>query len=239
MVSVQAGGRPGFTVFYYWAGEEGGCLPCTVCPARTLQTCRPTSNSRCGSELEWRRLGSHAPATPLDRLEERLRARQEDEGVVHYKAAMGGVESQEAAVYGVPVYTTQPGTPLPGQDSPTRKIHRKYGGGGGNDASQAAPAPQQFGKPTFYSNDEHKNRDVVTNERPILQIFREILRNDTVRQVGVKDVVNATKIGLVAARNDSNHEFAPADNSRYSFQVTSNSIAGHIQRSHTIRFPEL
>ena len=58
-------------------------------------------------------------------------------------------------MFGVPIYTTDDSTQV--KDSPTRKIQRKYRNRAGEEEVVEEPGmeeEEQFGTPTFYSNEE-------------------------------------------------------------------------------------
>ena len=109
--------------------------------------------------------------------------REEDEGVIVYKAATPA--NRQLEVYGTPIYTDKSEAE---KQSPTRTIQQKYGHrmhGKKTDVS----VDLSFGKPTFYATDPYKNTNDNNIERPILAILREVLKNNHSRNVSVKDVL--------------------------------------------------
>ena len=73
------------SVFYFWDSESKECLPCTVCPERTMSHCSYVRDTVCVSQREWRARGLDTRNKGLDLLESRLRSSepgQKDEGVV-------------------------------------------------------------------------------------------------------------------------------------------------------------
>ena len=168
------------SVFYFWNEASGECQPCSVCAEKTLTECTYVKDTVCISQLDWLKLGIKQNSGGQDRVNS---DRKEDEGVIVYKALTPATRQPD--VFGKPVYTDES---VIEKESPTRTIQQKYGNrifGKKIDVS----ADQTFGRPTFYAKDSHKNRNLQNNERPILTILREVLKNNQSRSVSVKDVL--------------------------------------------------
>jgi len=179
------------SVFYFWDSDKLECKSCRICPEKTLSECTYVKDTQCITQMEWMlKMGlKHNKNFYLDQFENKLRSeRKEDEGVIVYKA--NTPVTKQPDVFGKPVYTDES---VEEKDSPTRTIQRKYGGGGNFGKKIDADTEQSFGKPTFFATDSSKNSNQRSNERPILTILREVLKNNQSRDISVKDVVSVSK----------------------------------------------
>ena len=168
------------SVFYFWNTSAVSCQPCTLCVENTLSSCNKVRDTVCITHLEWMKMGIKGNSVLEDHGDDEG---IDDEGVIVYKAFTPATKNQE--VYGKPVYTEESTME---NNSPTRTFHHEYGNnmfGKKTDVS----ANQKFGKPTFYAKDSHKNRNHQNDERPILAILREVLKNNQSRGVSIKDVL--------------------------------------------------
>ena len=168
------------SVFYFWNTSAGECQPCTVCVENTLFPCTCVRDTTCISHQEWSKLGIKGGSALKDGGNSKDDG---DEGVIVYKAYNQATKQPE--VYGKRVYTDESNMK---SNSPTRAIHQKYGDkvhGKKTDVS----ADRTFGKPTFYAKDSHKNRNHQNNEWPILAILRDVLNNNQIIIVSLKDLL--------------------------------------------------
>ena len=103
---------------------------------------------------------------------------------------------QQPAVFGVKVYDTDESTQV--KESPTRKVHRKYGRNPLSSGEGELVEEEYFGTPTFFS-EQNKEKDLAAaavvpgSEQPVLQVLEELLNNNRSDGLSVKDLVNASK----------------------------------------------
>jgi len=179
------------SVFYFWDAATLECKSCRVCPEKTLSECTYVKDTQCMTQMDWMlKMGLKQNKNYfLDQFENKLRSeRKEDEGVIVYKAHTSVTKQPD--VFGKPVYTDES---VEEKDSPTRTIQRKYGSSKNFGKKIDVDTDQSFGKPTFYAKDSGKNSNQRSNERPILTILREVLKNNQSRNISVKDVVSVSK----------------------------------------------
>jgi len=176
------------SVFYFWSQERQDCSPCTVCPPsdRTLSHCSYIRDTLCVSQTEWIHRGLQTTSSGLDILESRLRNSEpeiRDEGVVRLRSAE--IEDhKQPAVFGVKVFDTDESIQL--SESPTRKVHRKYGQNSTSDVRQEEEE-EYYGTPIF--SEESKNIEGFESEQPVMTVLREMLNNKSAG-LSVKDLVN-------------------------------------------------
>ena len=102
---------------------------------------------------------------------------------------------QQPAVFGIKVYDTEESTQV--KDSPTRKVHRKYGSNPFHSGEGEYVQEEYFGTPTFYS-EETKERERLKaellpgSEQPVLQVLQEMLNSTKSQGLQVKDLVNVS-----------------------------------------------
>ena len=100
---------------------------------------------------------------------------------------------QQPAVFGVKVYDTEDSTQV--KDSPTRKVHRKYGRNPLSSGEGEYMGEEYFGTPTFFS-EQNKGKDLPASstlpepEQPVLQVLHELLNSNKSGAVSVKDLVS-------------------------------------------------
>jgi len=207
------------SVFYYWDTSRNECLPCTVCPERTLSLCWYVKDTQCISQREWIQRGLTNNNKFLPDLMTSLESDADynddtSDGVVVFRSHSEAT-NKEPAVFGVPVYTTDDSTQV--RDSPTRMVHRKYSRNPPyhviQTESEGMEEQEAYGTPTFFSKDDsvaetvHHN-PLTTENRPILTILHEILNNKS-HGLSVKDVANVTK------SNSKHFKHNPVDISKY------------------------
>jgi len=211
------------SVFYFWDTARNECLPCSVCPERTLSLCWYVKDTECISQKEWlqqnlsnrgKMMLSSGRGSPFRYQTDADNDRQSD-GVVVFRSASDANTEKQPTVFGVPVYSTDDADQS-AKDTPTRKVHRKYSQNSNyltNDASM--PEEEMYGTPTFFSKDEsaaeiiHHN-PIKHEARPILTILHEILENNKSQGLSVKDVANITK-----TRSNNHYGYNPIDISGY------------------------
>ena len=52
-------------VFYWWDSHRAECLPCSVCPERTLTMCSYIQDTECVTQREWVRRGLGIPGAVM------------------------------------------------------------------------------------------------------------------------------------------------------------------------------
>ena len=52
-------------VFYWWDSHRAECLPCSVCPERTLTMCSYIRDTECVTQREWVRRGLGIPGAVM------------------------------------------------------------------------------------------------------------------------------------------------------------------------------
>ena len=52
-------------VFYWWDSQRAECLPCSVCPERTLTMCSYIRDTACVTQREWVRRGLGLPGAVM------------------------------------------------------------------------------------------------------------------------------------------------------------------------------
>ena len=94
---------------------------------------------------------------------------------------------QQPAVFGIKVFDTDQSTQL--GESPTRKVHRKYGknpsGNGGQQEEE-----EYYGTPIF--SEESKDTGGLESEQPVMTVLREMLNNKSAG-LSVSDLVNISQ----------------------------------------------
>lgn len=216
------------SVFYFWDADTLECQSCRLCPEKTLSECTYVKDTQCITQVDWMlKMGLKQNNNFfLDQFENKLKSeRKEDEGVIVYKAL--APVTKQPDVFGKPVYTDES---VVEKDSPTRTIQRKYGSNRNFGKKIDAGTDQSFGKPTFYAKDSGKNSNQRSNERPILTILREVLKNNQSRNISVKDVVSVSKeqgnerikdaadTNRVNERHSDRSDHAPNQYAGYQFQ---------------------
>ena len=74
-------------VFYWWDSRRDECLPCSVCPERTLTMCSYIRDTECVTQREWVRRGLGLPGavmTPGGAVD------KDTEGVVVFRSMSEG-----------------------------------------------------------------------------------------------------------------------------------------------------
>ena len=95
---------------------------------------------------------------------------------------------QQPAVFGIKVFDTDESTQL--SESPTRKIHRKYGNNPSGDGGQEEQEEEYYGTPVF--SEESKETGGLESEQPVMTVLREMLNNKS-GGLSLKDLVNISK----------------------------------------------
>jgi len=220
----------GGSVFYYWDSDSKNCRSCSVCPEKILSECTYVKDTQCMTQMEWMMSNNY----DFEQFENKLRSeRKEDEGVVVWKAQEPITKQPD--VFGKPVYTDESSEE---KDSPTRTIQRKYGPNRNFGKKIDGDTEQSFGRPTFFAKDSSKTSNQRTNERPILAILREVLKNNQSRNISVKDVVSVSKghaDELIKDKPDTKTHFGRSDHTHntYRFQYP-----GHEHMLDTTRLTE-
>jgi len=180
------------SVFYFWSREREECRPCTLCPERTLSHCSYVRDTLCVSQSEWIHRGLQTTSSGLDLLESRLRnsepGHSRDEGVVRLRSAAEREDHKQPAVFGIKVFDTDESTQV--GESPTRKVHRKYGQNPSDDGGQEGEEEEYYGTPIF--SEESKATGGLESEQPVMTVLREMLNNKSAG-ISVKDLVNISQ----------------------------------------------
>ena len=95
---------------------------------------------------------------------------------------------QQPAVFGIKVFDTDESTQV--GESPTRKVHRKYGQNPSDDGGQEGEEEEYYGTPIF--SEESKATGGLESEQPVMTVLREMLNNKSAG-ISVKDLVNISQ----------------------------------------------